>query len=225
MEAEDWYLPKGGNELVYDEKIKSQSDLDKAGISGKYIGESAARVDNNGHTISYNSDGTISDAVPIDEVTIMDSRYSIKEYKPDIIDNFRDNGGFIYGIVNSVLITLQDLNPFDMETTHLGGGVATRNERSMSFVDNVALALPYVRGSKGVKALVPKGISWFNRLSASQFSKTFKGNLARLKSSNRGFVNRVLNRQILDRANNSLQTGSGIISASKLLRILRQKDK
>ena len=221
-ESDDWYLPEGGNELVYNENIKSQSDLDKNGISGKYIGESAARVDNNGNTVSYNSDGTTSDAVPMDDVTITNSRYSISEYKPGFFDKLRDNsllGGITYDIANSISLTFQGLNPFDFEITHLGsGGMATSNERSMAMVDNVALALPFARSAQGVKAVVPKGVGWFSRLNAAKFSSTFKGSLSTLKPSTRGMLNRHLNRQVLDRVNNSLQSGSGIISTSKLLK-------
>lgn len=53
----NWYVNEDGN-MVYDSNIKSQEDLDNAGINGTYIGEQALDVDEEGNLIFLNSDGT-----------------------------------------------------------------------------------------------------------------------------------------------------------------------
>ncbi len=51
-----------------------------------------------------------------------------------------------------------------------------------------------------------------------QFSKIFKENLEKLNASNRGFFNKLLNKHIIDKVNNILQTCSEIISVSKMVK-------
>jgi RHS repeat-associated protein len=73
MEKEDWYLPTGGTELVFDKSVTSQKSIDNSSvlISGTYIGSSAYRVKEDGNTVSYNSDGTKSSAIGLPEVLVV----------------------------------------------------------------------------------------------------------------------------------------------------------
>jgi RHS repeat-associated protein len=75
MEKEDWYLPEGGEELSWANNVTSQASIDKSDgmISGTYIGSSAYRVDENGNTISYNEDGTMTSAIQLSTVEVTPS--------------------------------------------------------------------------------------------------------------------------------------------------------
>lgn len=57
MEATDWYRDKKGI-MQFENNIKSQADLVKAGINGKYVGTTATEKTRNG-TASFRSDGSI----------------------------------------------------------------------------------------------------------------------------------------------------------------------
>ena len=69
MIGTDWYEDEKGN-IVYDENIKSQDDLDKAGIKGKYIGEEFVGKDQNGDYYKFEKDGEIN---KIDENEVEDN--------------------------------------------------------------------------------------------------------------------------------------------------------
>lgn len=53
----DWYVNEEGN-MIYDENIKSQEDLDNAGINGTYVGEQALDIDIDGNLVFLNADGS-----------------------------------------------------------------------------------------------------------------------------------------------------------------------
>lgn len=67
MQATDWYENADGG-IEFDKDIKSQEDLDKAGIEGKYIAESFVGKDQNDSLFVFNSDGEVSksDATVVD---------------------------------------------------------------------------------------------------------------------------------------------------------------
>jgi RHS repeat-associated protein len=69
--TEDWYLNENGD-LAYNENVKSQADLDAAGIKGTYQGEEGFGIDeNNGNLIHYTSTGhTTEGALWAGEVTV-----------------------------------------------------------------------------------------------------------------------------------------------------------
>jgi RHS repeat-associated protein len=60
MQATDWYKDKDNN-IVFDENIKSQEDLDKAGIEGDYIAEEFIGENQDGVLFNFYSDGTVVD--------------------------------------------------------------------------------------------------------------------------------------------------------------------
>ena len=66
--SDDWYLDSDNN-FVYDKNITSQKDLDDAGISGRYLGESykfntkSLSTGNITNTYNLNSDGSVNDAL------------------------------------------------------------------------------------------------------------------------------------------------------------------
>lgn len=57
--APEWYSDSDGN-IVYDENIKSQEDLDRAGIDGEYIAESLVGITESQGIYEFNKDGTIN---------------------------------------------------------------------------------------------------------------------------------------------------------------------
>ena len=61
---------------------------------------------------------------------------------------------------------------------------------------------------------MPKGLSYLQKFNAAQFSKLFKGNLARLKPKHRGIINVYMNKAVIQLNG---QTSSGMI-------LLRAKD-
>ena len=61
MQATDWYAAGDGT-IVYDENIKSQQDLDDAGIEGEYIAEEFVAKDQNGDIFQFNDDGSVTDS-------------------------------------------------------------------------------------------------------------------------------------------------------------------
>ena len=58
LAPEDWYADNDGN-LIYNENIRSQDNLDEAGIDGEYIAESFVGIDQNQSVYQFNNDGTV----------------------------------------------------------------------------------------------------------------------------------------------------------------------
>jgi RHS repeat-associated protein len=82
---EDWYANADG-EMVYDENIKSQADLDAAGIEGQYQGEDGWSInEQSGDWTHYKADGTTEDvtqtleAVEISPNHIQEAVYKAQE--------------------------------------------------------------------------------------------------------------------------------------------------
>lgn len=82
-------------------------------------------------------------------------------------------------------------------------------------MNTVATVVPVGRGATGVKAVMPKGLSFLKKLSASQFSRLFKGNLAKLKPKYRGMINIFMNKSIV-RLNGQTSSGMILLKAKKL---------
>ncbi len=84
------------------------------------------------------------------------------------------------------------------------------------FVNTLSTLIPTARGVQGLKFL-PKGLGFMNKLNAAQFSKAFKGNLARLSPYFRGRLNKALNMGI-NYMNNQLSNGMILLYSLKLKR-------
>jgi RHS repeat-associated protein len=120
-------------------------------------------------------------------------------------DNFLAN--FSYSLSNDIYVTAQTLNPFDGQLTNIdGSGIVRGSSQHLdNGVNTLTTITPFVRGAAlGGQTL--KGLGYINRLNASQFSYTFKGNLARLSSKARGLTNRIFNKGI-DFYNNQISGG------------------
>jgi hypothetical protein len=94
MDVDDWYEDGDGN-IQYDASIKSQGDLDAAGISGTYLGEQGMGIDPNfGMAMNYNSNGSISFSEnQLSEVSITASRPSIVELPSSEVASLSSFGG------------------------------------------------------------------------------------------------------------------------------------
>lgn len=71
------------------------------------------------------------------------------------------------------------------ERRHMNGTHASQSEVESGFVETAGTLVP---GAKGP--------GMFKRLNAAQFSKQFKGNLARLSATSRGYANRAYNKGV-----------------------------
>jgi len=148
-----------------------------------------------------------------------DDYYPLRNIKPAIMrqsdynwanawsdsDNFLAN--FSYSLSNDIYVTAQTLNPFDGQLTNIdGSGIVRGSSQHLdNGVNTLTTITPFVRGAAlGGQTL--KGLGYINRLNASQFSYTFKGNLARLSSKARGLTNRIFNKGI-DFYNNQISGG------------------
>jgi uncharacterized protein RhaS with RHS repeats len=61
MQADDWYRNSSGK-IVFDKKIESQEDLDRAGIEGEYIADTFIGIDQYNSVFRFNENGTVSKA-------------------------------------------------------------------------------------------------------------------------------------------------------------------
>ena len=68
-----------------------------------------------------------------------------------------------------------------------------------------------------ISSAAPQGIKLLNKLNAADFSKTFKGNLSRLKPKTRGHVNRAINSKI-DKANQYIGSGKIVLDGTSLVK-------
>lgn len=76
---EDWYEDEQG-EMHFDDRIQSQKDLDRLGISGKYWGDEGDGLDDEGRLIYYHSDGSKEDITPwMNDVTVGDAPKNERE--------------------------------------------------------------------------------------------------------------------------------------------------
>lgn len=80
---EDWYQNENG-EIVFDANVKSQKDLNNAGVSGTYLGETGTAInEQTGATIVYNKDGTTTEVNPqLQEVIVTSSSRSSSSSAP-----------------------------------------------------------------------------------------------------------------------------------------------
>jgi serum amyloid A protein len=92
-EEDGWYLNEAGK-VTYTslDNVVDQASLEAAGLKGQYIGESFSRVDDAGKFLSYNANGTVTNAIPLNEVVVT----------PSLLDNLKYDvyvaKGFIGGI-------------------------------------------------------------------------------------------------------------------------------
>ena len=68
-----------------------------------------------------------------------------------------------------------------------------------------------------ISSAAPQGVKLLNKLNAAEFSKTFKGNLSKLKPKTRGHVNRTINSKI-DKANQYIGSGKIVLDATSLVK-------
>jgi len=59
MAPTDWFKDENDN-IVYDKNVKSQDDLDKAGVKGEYIAESFTGVNQDGVRFSFDKEGKVT---------------------------------------------------------------------------------------------------------------------------------------------------------------------
>ena len=140
---------------------------------------------------------------------------SITEYQPNNFEKIRDSGfagSVLYGLADDASMVVQRMNPFDMNTNHLSGEYASKDEYTMALVNTTASALPVGK----MTSTAPQGVKVLNKLNAAEFSKKFKGTaLARATASTRGFVNRMMNK-VTGRVNELVGSGKVLFTGTKV---------
>src|SRR5690606_13190813 len=134
---------------------------------------------------------------------------------------------FSYNLVNDVFQVVQ---AFDGNLIPSGGKNPMTGNRSNlnidgtpnykpvnGFVNTLTTLKAIARGVNLFKSTVPKGIGYLRKINASQFSKIFKGNLARLKPIIRGRINRIINMGISS-YNNQISNGLILLKSMMLRR-------
>ena len=99
-------------------------------------------------------------------------------------------GELSYKIADDVFVGLQAspigaLFTSPSNRSHLDGTETSQSEVESAFVNTLSYLVP-----------AAKGVNVANRLNAAQFSKVFKGNLARLAPQVRGMINRAYNKGV-----------------------------
>jgi hypothetical protein len=99
MQADDWYRNSSGK-IVFDKKIESQEDLDRAGIEGEYIADTFIGIDQNNSVFRFNENGTVSKAsqsdineeVQVEAIqtshTVVNTKNERKDIKTDLMVAF-----------------------------------------------------------------------------------------------------------------------------------------
>ena len=121
-------------------------------------------------------------------------REGINQTQTDLKDDWSESSNFLaetsYKIMDDAFLFLQS-NPIGAlfvrlnERQHINGIYANQNEVQYGFIGALANFVPST-----------KGASLVNRFNTARFSKTFKGNLAKLAPNVRGVINRKMNKAI-----------------------------
>ncbi len=132
---------------------------------------------------------------------------------------------FSYGLVNDAFQVVQTLdgnlipsggiNPLKGGRSNLNINGTPNYNPSNGFINTISNLIPSTRGIQGLKSILPKGLGYLRKINASQFSKLFKGNLAKLAPSFRGKVNKVINSGV-DYLNNQIANGMALLHSLKL---------
>jgi len=204
----DGLFEKRKHAKTYKKKNKIKGKIKRNKNTGKY----EIRLKNDGRVYTNSETGNVEYAS-----VALSTGPSIRPNHPNAFENIRNQhvlSALAVDFANDIWLVTQKLNPFDKHTNHLTGGHANNNESVASLVNTMATIVPKIRGLKGVQAILPKGL--FKRLNAAQFSKTFKGTaLARAKPKIRGFINKHLNKQVIDRAIKQTEGGSLYFGTAK----------
>lgn len=146
---------------------------------------------------SFNKDGSLH----YDEFT---------ELEETVLEEWSKKENFAakvsYNVCDDIFLFLQG-SPFGAlfvgpnDRRHLDGYMASQRETEDGFIGTASMLAPG-----------PKAPGLFKKMSAAQFSKTFKGNLARLAPKTRGKINRTLNKA---GEFGNAETGSAVVGTVK----------
>jgi hypothetical protein len=129
-------------------------------------------------------------------------------------DNFAAK--FTYDMANGAYVTAQIFDGGLMERPEwqnpLGGNYGNLDgtpnyNQAEGFVNTLSTAVSFARGTAAVKSVATEGLTVASKMSASQFSSTFKGTIiSRAAPATRGIINRYLNKGI-GYVNGQVETG------------------
>ncbi|MCL8535786.1 RHS repeat-associated core domain-containing protein, partial [Chryseobacterium gallinarum] len=234
----------GVSTWTYDPNIKTTSQAEAAdykNVEGVYSSatiSSEGTLGIGGYSYSLNSDGSVtnnSDGSSINNTFVTGAGTTINapsgtfmsEWKMDRMEKWANSDNFAakftYGIANSAYVTAQIFDGGLMERSEwsnpLGGNYGNLDgtpnyQQADAFVNTASTVLSSVRGLKAVTSAAPEGLT-IAKLSASQFSSTFKGTaISRAAPATRGLLNRSLNKGI-GVANGQMRSGTKALTITK----------
>ena len=147
----------------------------------------------------------------------------IHAFEPTITYKWKNHSNVLvrasYGTADAIWVTGQMFTKTifgDGTAYHITGHPTTPDENVMATVEIATMALPEVKSVRG--------LGYVKKLNAAQFSKMFKGNLARLRPQIRGKVNKGLN-YLINKYNAKVPSGAIILDKSKELESNKKEDK
>jgi len=244
----------GQKSYTYNAKVNTVEEAKAAGYKNASAVYESATVSRGstlgmgGYSYSLNANGSVtnnSDGSSINNTFATGAGTTINapsgafmsEWKMDRMEKWASSDNFAakftYGIANSAYVTAQIFDGGLMERSEwsnpLGGNYGNLDgtpnyQQADAFVNTASTALSSVRGLKAVTSAAPEGLT-IAKLSASQFSSTFKGTaISRAAPATRGLLNRSLNKGI-GVANGQMRSGTKALTITKGVGNLFNPDK
>jgi RHS repeat-associated protein len=128
---------------------------------------------------------------------------TIREWKPNLWQRWEMSdtwySNMSYETVDALYVTGQFFTPWH-KPTHIDGQEVIGEQGAEAFVSSAATLIPYTKLGK------------VSKMTAPQFSRLFKGTLSRLQPKTRGFINRQINKQVIEKPHRAAIKGTGAAS-------------
>ena len=84
-------------------------------------------------------------------------------------------------------------------------------------INSIVRIISRYASSAGTASLIPKGLGYMNKLNTAQFSHMCKGLfINRCSPQARGFINKLINSQIISKWNNTISNGAILLKSGSL---------